>query len=89
MNNENHKSSIVYTCTKIEFADQKSIFYVSLGNNFLLFLWRPLSRGDPGQLLTCAQFAPPPLNPALVSYFSYGNLRVAISKRVMTIGRYA
>jgi len=32
---------------------------------------------------------PPPLNPALVSYFSYGNLRVAISKRVMTIGRYA
>jgi len=34
MNNENHKSSIVYTCAKIEFADQKSIFYVSLGNNF-------------------------------------------------------
>ena len=28
----------------------KKYFYVSLGNNFLLFLWRPLSCGGPGQL---------------------------------------
>jgi len=25
----------------------KKYFYVSLGNNFLLFLWRPLSYGGP------------------------------------------
>ena len=37
--------------------------YVSLGNNFLLFLWRPLSCGGPGQLPSL----PPPLNPALPS----------------------
>ena len=36
----------------------KSFFYVSLDNNFLLFLWRPLSCGGPlGQLSSL----PPPL----------------------------
>ena len=34
----------------------KSIFYVSLGNIFLLFLWRPLNCGGP---YATAQFAPP------------------------------
>ena len=29
---------------------QKEFFYVSLGNIFLLFLWRPPSCGGPGQL---------------------------------------
>jgi len=33
----------------------KKYFYVSLGNNFLLFLWRPLSCGGPW---ATAQFAP-------------------------------
>jgi len=37
-------------------------FYVSLGNNFLLFFVKALSFGGPW---ATAQFAPPPLNPAL------------------------
>ena len=37
-----HRSSIVYTCNNRIYRP-KSIFYVFLGNNFLLFLWRPWS----------------------------------------------
>jgi len=41
----------------------KKYFYVSLGNNLLLFLWRPVICGGPW---ATAQFAP--LNPALVVF---------------------
>ena len=40
----------------------KKYFYVSLGDNFLLFLWRPRSCGGPW---ATAQFVSPPLNLAL------------------------
>ena len=55
-----HKSSIVHKCANRIYRPKK-YFYVSLGNNFYCFLWRPLSCGGPGQLPSL----PPPLNPAL------------------------
>jgi len=51
-----HINSMTYTLFFIpDYQFQKGI-YVSLGNNFLLFLWRPLSCGG---LWATAQFAPP------------------------------
>jgi len=42
----------------------QKVFYVSLGNNFLLFSWRPLVVEALGNCPVC-----PPLNPVLV--YSY------------------
>ena len=43
MNNET-------SCFLFQIISFKKYFYVSLGNNFFLFLWRPPSCGGPGQL---------------------------------------
>ena len=58
-----HINSMTYTLFFIpDYHFQKVFFNVSLCNNFLLFLWRPLSCGGPW---ATAQFATP-LHPALI-----------------------
>jgi len=54
-------NSMTYTLFLLQIISFIKYIYVSLGNNFFLFLWRPLSCGGPGQLSS-----PPPLYPALV-----------------------
>jgi len=58
---------MIYTLFFIPGYQFQKYFYVSLGNNFLLFLWRPLSCEDPW---ATAQFAPP-LNPALAAFLGW------------------
>ena len=58
-----HINSMTYTLFfSSRLSISKSFFYVSLGNIFLLFLWRPLSYGGPWA--TAHFVSPPRLNPA-------------------------
>jgi len=88
-----HKLYDIYTIFYSRLAVSNSIFYVSLGNNFLLFCGGPPSCGNPGQLpsllplksgptqILRASFGPPcsrsEIYAARLSYAARPTMRIA------------